>query len=71
MIKDVAEKFKLAPFDPLPFLGEDYFFCWKAKQLGYKLWCDSRIKVGHVGEYVYDEEAWLAQEKAEKAEGGK
>ena len=71
MIKDVAEKFKLAPFDPLPFLGEDYSFCWKAKQIGYKLWCDSRIKVGHVGEYVYDEEAWLAQEKAEKAEGGK
>lgn len=22
---------------------------------GYKLWCDSRIKVGHIGKKVFDE----------------
>ena len=68
MIQEIAEHFKLAPFDPLPFLGEDYSFCWKAKQLGYKLWCDSRIKPGHVGEFIFNEEVWLGQESARAEE---
>lgn len=28
--------------------GEDVSFCQRAKELGFKVWCDSRIKVGHL-----------------------
>ena len=51
------------PFNPLVQLGEDLSFCWRAKQLGYRLYCDSRIKVGLVGPTVYDETTYLMQAK--------
>lgn len=35
-------------------MGEDVFFCHKAKQHGFKVWCDPTIPLGHVGEYSYD-----------------
>lgn len=61
MLADVAEHYP-EPFTPMPgIFGEDLSFCWRAGQLGHKLWCDSRIKVGHVGQFVYSEEHWLAQ----------
>jgi GT2 family glycosyltransferase len=59
MVAHVAAAFGQSPFDPFPSLGEDYTFCWKAGKLGYKCWCDSRIKAGHVGEFIYDEEVYL------------
>lgn len=34
-------------------LGEDYWFCNKAREAGYKVWCDLEVKVGHLGEMVY------------------
>ena len=34
-------------------LGEDYFFCRKAKELGFTVWCDPTILVGHIGDYSY------------------
>lgn len=50
------------PFNPLPgVFGEDISFCWRARQLGYKLWCDSRIKLGHAGTTVFTENHYLAQ----------
>ena len=53
------------PFNPMPgILGEDLAFCYRARDLGYKIFCDSRIKVGHVGTFVYTEYEWLAQEAA-------
>jgi len=27
---------------------------WKAKRLGYSIWADMTLKVGHVGDYIYD-----------------
>lgn len=53
--------FGAPPFDPLPCLGEDYSFCWKLSQLGVKMVCDSRVKVGHIGTFVYNEESYLKQ----------
>lgn len=51
------------PFAPLPgMFGEDISFCYRARQLGYKLWCDSRIKLGHVGTTVFTEKHYLMQE---------
>ena len=30
--------------------GEDLYFCDKAKQLGFKVWCDTDIETAHVGD---------------------
>jgi len=32
--------------------GEDWNFCFKAKEAGFKIYCDPRISVGHIGEYI-------------------
>jgi hypothetical protein len=34
-------------------LGEDIYFCQKAIKLGYEIWCDPTIQIGHIGTYVY------------------
>ena len=62
MIDEVMKNFQMNPFDPLPYMGEDYSFCLKAKELGYQIWCDPRVKCGHVGVHVYNEEDYKLQE---------
>jgi GT2 family glycosyltransferase len=34
-------------------IGEDIYFCEKAKEAGFKIWCDPNLEVGHLGEYIY------------------
>lgn len=36
-------------FAPIGNTGEDLAFCWRARQCGFKVWCDPSIKCGHVG----------------------
>lgn len=67
MIKDVIENYGSA-FTPLLGMGEDLAFCWKAKQLGHKMYCDSSIKCGHIGIKTYDEETYLESRKEEREE---
>lgn len=57
--RKVVEKFGITPFQPLPNLGEDYSFCWRLGQVGVKIYCDSRIKLGHSGTWIYDEAMFL------------
>ena len=52
-------------FMPLEWCGEDMGFCYKARMLGRKIWCDSSIKVGHIGTVEFGEETWLNQMKSE------
>ena len=52
MLKVLVERYG-APFTPMMGLGEDLAFCWRAKQNGFKMYCDSRIKCGHIGQAVY------------------
>lgn len=33
--------------------GEDMWFCRKARQAGFDIWCDMTINMGHIGSYVY------------------
>lgn len=47
------------PFQPLPYLGEDLSFCHRVQQLGFDMWCDSRIKVGHLGTINFNEQLYL------------
>ena len=51
------------------YLGPDVVFCERAKALGYKIWYDTRIKIGHMkevtlGEAEYD--AWLKEAEADE-----
>ena len=39
-------------FDPMDGFGEDVSFCWRARQCGYDIWCDSAIEFGHVGNCI-------------------
>ena len=48
------------PFTPLPSHGEDFAFCIRARHLGTAIWCDSRIKLGHAGVSVINEETYNA-----------
>ena len=34
-------------------MGEDIFFCRKAKRKGYKIWLDTGLIIGHVGDCAY------------------
>lgn len=68
MLREVFETFG-SPFNLLGVHGEDASFCIRAQNLGYKLYCDSRIKVGHCGQFVFGEEYYLAQNTRE-ASGG-
>ena len=61
LILEVAKYFGMSPFTPMPGLGEDYSFCWRVAQIGKKMWCDSRVKLGHVGQHIYTEEDYLKQ----------
>ena len=36
--------------------GEDLAFCLRVKDLGKKVYCDSRIKVGHIGYKTFGED---------------
>lgn len=33
--------------------GEDMSFCRKAREAGYDIWCDTKVKLGHIGDFVY------------------
>lgn len=58
-----AQKAKFYPFfQPFPkeidgkwyYLSEDWAFCERARDLGFKVWCDTSLKIKHAGRYVYD-----------------
>lgn len=55
LIKRVQEKYGL-PFQPALGFGEDLSFCGRVQQLGVQMFCDSRVKMGHVGLKAYTED---------------
>ena len=44
--------------------GEDLSFCGRASEVGAELWCDSTIKMGHVGLGTITEDIYLSQKEA-------
>lgn len=58
VLKAVWEKHGL-PFSPLVGFGEDISFCWRAKQLGYKLWCDPKLIIGHTTHMVIGDSTYV------------
>lgn len=63
-IKKVHKNFGM-PFSPMMGFGEDISFCWRLKQLGIKMYCDSRAKLEHLATFPVMEVHYLQQ----KAEG--
>ena len=49
------------PFDPMTQIGEDLACCWRIGQMGVKMYCDSRINVGHIGQFIFDERVYMNQ----------
>lgn len=54
VVKKVRDKFGL-PFSPVIGFGEDLSFCLRAKDLGIKKYCDSRVKIKHIANVAIDE----------------
>lgn len=64
LLKKMIDKYG-APFYPLMGMGEDTTFCFRALQDGIKMYCDSRVKIGHIGSKVYDEMNYQLQKQAD------
>ena len=43
------------PFYPIGGMGEDLTYCKRARDLGLRFWCDSRLKIGHIMRMSVDE----------------
>lgn len=68
LLRDVWDRFGPA-FAPMPWAGEDLSFCWRVRQLGYEILCDSRVVCGHIGNYVYTEDNYDAIRAGKKVTG--
>lgn len=66
VLLSVAAKFEGKMFDPMNGFGEDVAFCWRARQCGYEIWCDSDIEMGHVGQCIVTRAFFEAYEAGRK-----
>ena len=66
VLLSVAARFGGRMFDPLEGFGEDVSFCWRARQCGYEIWCDSDIELGHIGSMVVTREFFEAYSEGHK-----
>lgn len=55
-------------FTPMFGAGEDLSFCIRARQLGYRIWCDPTIPLGHIGYNIVTRNFFLAYQ-AQQEEG--
>lgn len=40
-------------------VGEDVYFCDRAREAGYKVWCDTKVEVGHMGAVIYPRDTYI------------
>jgi len=57
-LKKVMDKY-VSCFEPISGMGEDYSFCYRCKEMGIKIICDTRFWLGHMGAYVYDRKDFI------------
>lgn len=60
VVRKVYDAFGI-PFSPVLGFGEDISFCLRARKLGIPLWCDSSIKLGHVGYHMITEDNYIME----------
>lgn len=63
MIFDMQSKYETL-FTPFFGVGEDLAFCWRARQMGYKIWCEPSIEAGHVGYSVVTHQFYESYKRA-------
>jgi hypothetical protein len=51
--REVFEKTPQPWFFPEPAIGEDKAFCRRVKKAGFKIYCDTTLECGHIGECVF------------------
>ena len=66
---DVVGKFGTW-FTPIGMVGEDLAFCWRARECGYKIFCDPQIQLGHVGHVVVNEDFYKSYYNGVSRSGG-
>jgi len=60
VIKKLGKPFNMRQKDDGSEEGEDLAFARRVKALGYKIWCDPTIKLGHAGLEMFDERYYKA-----------
>ena len=60
-LKRVTEAYGHMPFAPVLGFGEDLSYCMRAREAGEHLWCDSRVKLGHIGTFAIWEQNYQIQ----------
>lgn len=63
LLRKVRDKYGL-PFSPRVGFGEDISFCMMAHEVRTTLWCDSSVKVKHIGTILIDEEMYKETKNA-------
>ena len=63
LLKRMIDKYG-APFSPLMGMGEDTSFCFRVRKENIKMFCDSRVKCGHIGQKVFNEDGYILSEIA-------
>lgn len=63
MTTELLKKLGDYPFTPFNLLSEDLSFCARAQDAGARIACDSRVKVGHVGQIVIGEPMYRRPEE--------
>lgn len=53
VLKSMLKRYK-SLFEPKWGVGEDIAFCIRAKKCGYQIFADRDVKLGHIGEKVYE-----------------
>lgn len=53
VIKSMLKRYK-SLFEPKWGVGEDIAFCLRARKCGYKIYVDRDVKLGHIGEKIYE-----------------
>ena len=53
VIKSMFKRYK-SLFEPFKGVGEDIAFCIRAKKCGYQVFTDRDVKLGHIGDIVYE-----------------
>lgn len=65
--RDVLIAMRHPRFDYLPMynvrIGTDWSFCLRAAELGFGVWCDSRVKLSHIGESEFKAERYFEKNK--------
>lgn len=69
-LKAVREKYGTMYRRAYPF-GEDISFAMRWKDLGGKMYCDSRVKVGHIGKMIVTEKTWEVFRRSMENQNGR